>query len=327
MKKKITFALALLLTLLAIPAQAGVIMDSAPAGNLPAGTLIYYEDFEGLYGEDTDDSLDVLGWTKSEELLAYTAQLTIDNGYLSIDNLDDTVGTSNDSYAVIMDDDYTAKFAKGDYTYQYDVTYRDAGNSYRYVSLLVNYDGNNNYDTVDMRMRGDGYNQTRRGTDWIHYNDTTCPLRAADDTAILTQLYGTAFDENVYGLQDKTITVRVEISQENGPTVYVNGIKVSEAAENMDKWGTLTSTAMAFKASNKIKADIDNIMIWTGTGVEPDLSVLAPAVEETTAEVVDAVAAETPATTTAPATFDAGVVAAIGAIVSAAGFTLGKKRR
>lgn len=323
MTKKTLLAGILTLAMLAIPAQAGVMQDSAPAANLPAGTLIYYEDFEGLYGEGTDDSLDALGWTKSENLLAYTAQLSIDNGYLSIDNLEETVGTSNDSYAVIMDDAHLAKFAKGDYTYQYDVTYRDAGNSYRYVSLLVNYDGNNNYDTVDMRMRGDGYNQTRRGSDWIHYNDTTCPIRATDSTAILTQLFGETFDENNYALQNKTITVRVEVTQANGPTVYVNGIKVSEMAANTDKWGTLTSTAMAFKASNRIKADIDNIMIWAGTGVEPDLSVFEPEVEETAAEVVDGAA---DAVVTAPQTFDVGVIAAACAIVSAAGYAISKKR-
>ena len=323
MTKKTLLAGILTLAMLAIPAQAGVMQDSAPAANLPAGTLIYYEDFEGLYGEGTDDSLDALGWTKSEGLLEYTAQLSIDNGYLSIDNLEETVGTSNDSYAVIMDDAHLAQFAKGDYTYQYDVTYRDAGNSYRYVSLLVNYDGNNNYDTVDMRIRGDGYNQTRRGSDWLHYNDTTCPIRATDSTAILTQLFGETFDENAYALQNKTITVRVEVSQANGPTVYVNGIKASEMAANTDKWGTLDSTAMAFKASNKIKADIDNIMIWAGTGVKPDMSVFAPKVEETVAEVVDG-AADT--VTAAPQTFDAGVIAAVAAIVSAAGYVLSKKR-
>ena len=115
----------------------------------------------------------------------------------------------------------------------------------------------------------------------------------------------------------------MEVSQKNGPTVYVNGIKVSEMAANTDKWGTLTSTAMAFKASNRIKADIDNIMIWAGTGVEPDMSVFAPVVEETVAEVVDGAADPV---VTAPQTFDAGVIAAVAAVVSAAGYALSKKR-
>lgn len=45
----------------------------------------------------------------------------------------------------------------------------------------------------------------------------------------------------------------------------------------------------------------------------------------TEAEVVDAAAEEAPATTTAPATFDAGIVAAVAAIVSAAGYAVAKK--
>ncbi len=320
MKKFLTILLAA--TLLTLPAQAKSLLLDDASGKLPAGTVIYYEDFDGLYGDGTDDSLDQLGWEKCENLLEYTAVLGIDNGVLTIDNLEETVGTSNDSYAYMMSDEYLADFAKGDYTYQYDVTYRDAGNSYRYVSLLVNYDGNNNYDTVDLRMSGEGYNQTRRGTDWIHYNDTVCPLRATDDTAILTQLFGTAYEKESYGLKDKTITVKVEISQKNGPTVYVNGINASEMIANTDKWGTLDATAMAFKASNRIKAEIDNIVIWAGTGVEPDLSVLEPAVEETVAEVVDGAAD----VTVAPQTFDVGVIAAVAAVVSAAGYALTKKR-
>lgn len=47
---------------------------------------------------------------------------------------------------------------------------------------------------------------------------------------------------------------------------------------------------------------------------------------ETEAEVIDAAAEEAPAATTAPATFDAGIVAAVAAIVSAAGYAVSKKR-
>ncbi len=240
MKKILTLALAA--ALLALPAQAKTLRLDDASGKLDAGTVIYYEDFDGLYGDGTDDSLNQLGWEKCENLLEYTAVLGIDNGVLSIDNLEETVGTSNDSYAYMMDDAYLADFAKTDYTYQYDVTYRDAANSYRYVSLLVNYDGNNNYDTVDLRMSGEGYNQTRRGSDWIHYNDTVCPLRATDDTAILTQLFGTTYEKESYGLKDKTITVKVEISQKNGPTVYVNGINASE----MPRLSILTYVSRTF---------------------------------------------------------------------------------
>ena len=54
------------------------------------------------------------------------------------------------------------------------MTYRDAGNLTRYVSILCNYDGNNNYNTVDMRIRGDGYNSA------IFSGSTMAKLTLAD---------------------------------------------------------------------------------------------------------------------------------------------------
>lgn len=247
--------------------SAGVMQDSAPdASKLPAGTLIYSEDFEGISAADTDKALKLLGWSKAEDLRKFTMKLSIADGKLYVDNLDES---SEDSYALMMSSDYLKKVCNADYTYEYDVTYRDAGNTSRYVSLLCNYDGKDNYNTVDMRIRGDGYNQVRRGDSWIHYNDTVCPLRATDDTAIVTQLFGDKFDENGMLLKDRTVTIRVETSIENGPTVYVNGIKASDMQANKDQWNTIDSYAICFKASKLIKAEIDNIRIWTGTSEKP----------------------------------------------------------
>lgn len=247
--------------------SAGVMQDSAPdASKLPAGTLIYSEDFEGISASDTDKALKLLGWSKAEDLRKFTMKLSIADGKLYVDNLDES---SEDSYALIMDSDFLKKVCNADYTYEYDVTYRDAGNTSRYVSLLCNYDGKDNYNTVDMRIRGDGYNQVRRGDSWIHYNDTVCPLRATDDTAIVTQLFGDKFDENGMLLKDRTVTIRVETSIENGPTVYVNGIKASDMQANKDQWNTIDSYAICFKASKLIKAEIDNIRIWTGMSDKP----------------------------------------------------------
>ena len=249
------------------PVSAGVMQDSAPdASKLPAGTLIYSEDFEGKSAADTDKALELLGWKKAEGLRTFTMKLSVADGKLYVDNLDDS---SEDSYALIMDSDYLKKVCNQDYTYEYDVTYRDAGNTSRYVSLLCNYDGVDNYNTVDMRIRGDGYNQTRQGDSWIHYNDTTCPLRATDDTAIITQLFGDKFQEDGMLLKDRKVTVRVETSIEKGPTVYVNGVKASDMQANQDQWNTIDSYAICFKASKLIKAEIDNIRIWTGMSEKP----------------------------------------------------------
>ena len=253
--------------ILSVPVSAGVTYKSAPdASKLPAGTLIYSENFDGMKADDTDKALSLLNWTKAEGLRKFTMKLSLSDGKLHVDNLD---ASSEDSYALMMDSEYLSKVCNSDYTYEYDVTYLDAGNTSRYVSLLCNYDGKDKYNTVDMRIRGDGYNQVRIGDSWIHYNDTTCPLRATDDTAIINQLFGTKFDSNGMLLKNKTVTVRVETSIKNGPTVYVNGIKASDMQANKDKWNTIDSYAICFKASKLIKADIDNIRIWTGCSEKP----------------------------------------------------------
>lgn len=294
-KHKAAIALLVGASLLATPVFAGVVQKDAPdASKLPSGTLIYSEDFNGINAEDTDTALAKLGWTKAEGLRKFTMQLSVSDGKLHVDNLADT---SEDSYALMMDSDYLSKVCNSDYTYEYEVTYLDAGNTSRYVSLLCNYDGKNNYNTVDMRVRGDGYNQVRLGDSWIHYNDTTCPLRATDDSAIINQLFGTKFESEGMLLKNKTVTVRVETSIKNGPTVYVNGIKASEMKANTDKWNTIDSYAICFKASKLIKAEIDNIRIWTGCSEEP---------------------IEAPKTETAAQTGDVSLVIAAAAMTSAA---------
>ncbi len=288
---------------LAMPVSAGLTQKGTPdASKLPEGTLIYEETFDGLKSSDTAEILDTLGWTLAEGLTKSTMKMSAADGKLTVDNLD---ASSVDSYALMMDSDYLAKVCNQDYTYEYDITYLDAGNTTRYFSILCNYDGKDNYNTVDMRINGNGYNQTRRASSWIHYNDTTCPIRATDKTAIITQLFGETYDANAMHLKGKTITVRVETSIKNGPTVYVNDIMVSDMKANTDKWQTIDSFAMCFKASKLVKFDIDNIRVWTGLADEP----IAPAV------------------VSAPATADAASAALFVAVASAAAVVVLKKRK
>ena len=295
----------MLMRLFAIPLSAGAMVpDGTDGASLAPGDLIYSEDFNSANGSSTRETVDSLGWSVSEGLREFTAQLSVKDGKLHIDNLDATTGASNDSYAIIMDSDFLMNICTHDYTYQYDVTYLDAENTYRYVSLLCNYDRVDNYNTVDVRIRGDGYNQVRRGeSSWIHYNNTTCPLRAIDDTSMLYALYGETFDENKMAMQNRTFTVRVEMSMEKGPTVYVNGVLVSEMEENTENWGDIDAYAICFKTSTKLLAEVDNIMIWAGTGIEPHFPEPEPTpAPETVLEAeaeAEAEAAETPAPATA----------------------------
>ena len=62
--------------MMAGPVSAGVMQDSAPdASKLPAGTLIYSEDFEGKSAADTDKALELLGWKKAEGLRTFTMRI------------------------------------------------------------------------------------------------------------------------------------------------------------------------------------------------------------------------------------------------------------
>ncbi|MBE6611402.1 MAG: hypothetical protein E7632_02815 [Ruminococcaceae bacterium] len=257
----------LILAGMAIPAAAGVVQEGkVNAAKLEEGTLIYVEDFDGFTETDCDKALEKLGWKKVEDFSPFTASYTVENGKLIIKNNKDG---SKDSYALMMDSDYLKNVCNQDYTYEYEVTYKGAANTTRYVSLLCNYDGMNNYNTVDMRIGGDGYNQTRREGQWPHYNGTTDPIRQKDDLSVFTQLFGTPFNGDALQLVDKTITIRVETSIENGPVVYVNDLKASEMLQNESLWQTIDAYAMAFKASHSIDAEVDNIKVWTGLSDEP----------------------------------------------------------
>ncbi len=327
----------LLAALLASSISAGKIFSSAPDANLAPGTIIYFENFDNVSGTDTDSTLQSLGWTKSEGFKTCTAILTIENGQLHIDNLDETVGESSDSYALIMDSNYLKDFCSGDYSYQYEATYREAGNTYRYLSLLCNYDGMNNYNTVDVRFRGDGYNQIRHDSAWIHYSDDEVPMGDPSDTGMCKSVFGFDFDENEYALKDITFTVRVEMSQEKGPTVYVNGTKVSEMIKNQEEWGSIDAYAIAFKSSTMLKADFDNLIIWAGTGVEPDMAALVteeipaetepPSAEAPAAEAEAPVAEAAPAAPAAAAQTGNSAAIVILALVAAVGSAVIAKRR
>lgn len=249
--------------------------DVAPvvAGVQP-GTLIYYEDFEGLETTDTLDTVNALGWQICENFTKHSARYSISNGKLITDNLDFGGGVSTDSYAIIKSSELMKPFCTNDYTYQYDVTYLDqTSDNYRYVSLLCNYTGTNVYNTVDLRIRGDGYNQARFGGSWPHYSSDSWTLNAQGKNSLLYKLYGEEFTANstILGLKNKKATVRVEMSMAKGPRVYVNGMLVSEMDQNTQNWGAIDAYALCFKSSRDIKAEIDNIMVWTGCGVEPIL--------------------------------------------------------
>ena len=253
---------------------------------VPTGTMIYEQDFDGIEALDNAAVEQALGWdiveTPAAPLngLTHTAKYSIQGGKLTTDNLDETVGTSNDSYMIIKPSDYMRAYCTNDYSYQYDVTYRNASaNNFRYVAILCNYTGSNVYNTVDIRIRGEGYNQIRHnGNKWEHYSSGAWPLNGSGLNSMMYMLYGKPYyypgNNNVlyYNYTNITLTVRVHMSMEKGPSVYVNDMLVSQMDQNQSYWDERIgwdAYAICFKTSNKVKAEIDNLKIWTGCGAAP----------------------------------------------------------
>lgn len=178
-------------------------------------------------------------------------KLSVADGKLYVDNLDDS---SEDSYALIMDSDYLKKVCNQDYTYEYDVTYRDAG---EYFEVCDRCFATMTGSTITTRWIcvSAATVTTRRGTGIRGFiiMIRPGPLRATDDTAIITQLFGDEFQEDGMLLKDRKVTVRVETSIEKGPTVYVNGVKASDMQANQDQWNTIDSYAICFKASKSLR--------------------------------------------------------------------------
>ena len=256
------------------------IISGKPSAFQP-GTIIYHQDFDGITANDNDSTMAALGWQINTNLnKKNTASYSVHDGRIFVDNLS---ASSVDGYAVIKDSNEMKAYCTNDYSYQYDVTYREANtNNFRYFSLLCNYlEGSNYYNTVDVRIRGEGYNQSRRLGAWDHYSsDFSWPLEGTYTNSMMYLLHGLGYDPtkngtgnagDYYNMTNRTITVRVEMSVTNGASVYVNGMLVSKMDINKQNWAFLSTNAYAicFKTSTRLRCEVDNIMVWQGCGVEP----------------------------------------------------------
>lgn len=145
--------------------------------------------------------------------------------------------------------------------------------------------------------------------------------------------------EYVYGVQDAYedddgfITMMIEF---DGPTATMNGyVAMADAADGYD-WKLLETQPMADMSDDdnmclmfyvyyhNVEHTVSNVRYFKGIGLTAEqLSYDPNAVVEDVETVAVADATET---TTAPQTFDAGVIAVVGAIVSACGYSLTKKR-
>lgn len=316
MKKKlcITLGSALLsAALLIMPVSAGVLIKAGTApSSLPAGTLIYSEDFEGITEKDSAKALKAVGYTAAE---GTTAKYSIENGVFSAKNNADG---ASDSYLTVVPESIMKEFSKREFTVQYDLIYRGAANLTRYAAVITHFNGGTQYYCPYLRIGGEGYISIHNDDIWKNLSAADCIMSSKNDNSAITKLFGEKYDSSKQQWLDRKVTIRIEMNLDKGPQVFMNGVLVAETAANKDLWGSLTTSAVGIKIGKLVDADLDNIMVWTGLSDEP----IKPA-PETTAAATTAATSKAPAVKpTAPQTFDVSVVLAAAAAVSAAAGTV-----
>lgn len=250
---------------------------SNASSKLTDGTVIYYEDFNYADNTNKQQVLSTLGWELAEEFRTNNVSYSISGGKL----LCDTTGSSStsDSYVTILDDDAMSEVAKGDYTISYKLKYVAATDYTKYSCLIYNYNGYKSYNTVHLRVAGYGNNQVRAYS-WYSLDDSTGSyyMPATGTSSISYKLYGVASasanasSNTDYPMIGKEVTIRIAVDIDKGATVYINGTKVSVPIAKYKELFVSAqqyASAIALKTTAKIKAYMDDFMVYTGLGDIP----------------------------------------------------------
>lgn len=277
MVKRYMAVLLVLVTLIGLFPWIGSVTTANAASGLANGTVIYYEDFN--YANTTGNSkvLSTLGWTLAENFRTNSVTYSIDGGKLLCDTTGST--STSDSYVTVLDDAAMSEVAKGDYTIAYKLKYVAATDYTKYSCLIYNYNGYKSYNTVHLRVAGYGNNQVRAYS-WYSYDDSTGSyyMPATGNSSISYKLYGVpaasanASSNTNYPMVGKEVTIRIAVDIDKGPTVYINGTKVSVPVAKYKELFMAAqeyASAIALKTTAKIKAYMDDFVVYTGLGDIP----------------------------------------------------------
>ncbi len=278
--KKLNKALALFLSMLFILPllpTAGTAVKVDAATGLELGTVVYYEDFNYANNSSKASVLSTLGWSVSEDLNANKTNYSFVDGRLLCDSL--STGATADSYVTVLDDADMGEIIKNDYSISYKITYVEAANYTRYGAFVYNYNGYKSYNSVHLRIAGYGNNQVRTATNWKDYEaDGSYYMKSTGTSSISYKLFGVkcleanASSNTAYPFVGKELTVRIAIDADVGPTVYVNGTKISVPTATYKELFLSTAqyaAAIALKNSKEVKFYIDDFMVYTGLGEVP----------------------------------------------------------
>ncbi len=259
-----------------------------PDPGIPAGQrLIFFEDFEKRsLSDNTDSVLANLGWVRDKTANGAYTNNTTDYAIVSKDGskqlyLKNNKQNGTDSYVKILSSEVMGIYHEKNYTYQYDVNYESSSDAARYIVLVSEYNGQF-YNSFHLRNNGSANNECHDGGAWLTY-DTAGELFAAskDGNAICKKLLGVNYSDSAKPLQGLSISIRYVVDWEAGNSVYLR--LNTEGYPNTGKWilvskGTSSTkldpdkggAAIVLKTGSKINGYVDNIIIWEGTGEEPE---------------------------------------------------------
>ncbi len=260
-----------------------------PKTDVPAGNrLIFFEDFEDeRQSDNTAGVIATLGWARDSTSNGAYANNTTEYSIVSKHGsnqlyLKNNKSDGTDSYLTILSSELMGVYHEKNYTYQYDVMYESTSDAKRYIVLVSEYDGRF-YNSFHLRNNGSANNQCHDEGSWLTYDVNGEYFAASTDgNAICKKLLGVDYSDSARPMEGLSISIRYIVDWENGNSVYLR--LNTEGYENTGKWilvskGTSSSVkldktkgcaAIVLKTGSKIDGYVDNIIIWEGTGEEPE---------------------------------------------------------
>ncbi len=257
----------------------------APSSDPTAkGTLWFYEDFEDVaLSNNTTTVVSSLGWeilNKSDGAPANSTasyRIVDHNGSrrLYIENFADGLASA-DSYLQILSTKQFNYLHRESYTYQYDLIYADATSNSRYIVLLSEYNGSF-YNSMHVRNSGYGNNECYTSGGFKQYDGN---VSTKNSGSIAEKVLGKAYNGDQL-FKGVSLSVRYVVDWENGNKIYVrnnssaNGEWVLVSQYDSTKSGAsywnpnAGGAGIVLKTGGAQNGYVDNILIWAGTGDEP----------------------------------------------------------
>lgn len=235
--------------------------------------LVYMQDYECLGT--------ISGYNEVASLLNMTTtavegetdprNLEIKDGKLYVTN-----GGTQTDYITLMSDAILSQFRKTNFTIEYSMTY-EADSANGYSALLFNYDkASNSYAAPVIRFNGTAANRVVLNGATAAIEDATTEKGSVSMTAagsLYQRLTNNAPEEGTT-LGGVVMNVRIDVSNINGVTVYVNDQKVSETkssatSEAFANWAFFLEESagsdLVLATEPGVKASFDYIMVYSNT--------------------------------------------------------------